>query len=124
MTKLVLQLEVKLTAKELQDKGQEMATAMLQYDEYEAEKKAQAKELGAKMTELHETLSKLATVYDKKAEVRAVDCIVELNSPETGTKRYTRLDTKEVFKEEPMTEKERQTNLFDKEEAEEPVTVN
>ena len=45
MQKIVLDLEVKLTAKELQEKGQAMATAVIQYDKYEAEKKAIAKDL-------------------------------------------------------------------------------
>lgn len=39
MEKITLELEVRLTAKELQEKGQEMASAVLQYERYESEKK-------------------------------------------------------------------------------------
>ena len=112
MAKVVLDLKCKLTPKELQEKAQEMATAVIQYDEFEDEKKAQAKELGDKMKDLHLTLSKLAKITRSKAEHRPVECDVELNVPEVGTKRITRSDTKEIIKEMPMTMEERQTNLF------------
>jgi hypothetical protein len=113
MQKIVLDLEVKLTAKELQEKGQEMASAVLQYDEYEEEKKAIAKDLGDKMKELHGKLSALAKVTRRKTEVRPVECKVELDTPEVGSKRITRADTKEIIKEMPMTLAERQSNLFE-----------
>jgi hypothetical protein len=113
MTKITLDLEVKLTAKELQEKGQEMASAVLRYDEYEEEKKAIAKDLGDKMKELHGKLSALARVTRRKTEVRPVECKVELDTPEVGTKRITRADTKEIIKEMPMTIAERQSNLFE-----------
>jgi hypothetical protein len=112
MQKITLDLEVKLTPKELQEKGQEMASAMLKYDEYEEEKKAIANDLGAKMKELHAKLSSLAKVTRRKTEVRPVECTVELDTPETGTKRITRVDTKAVIKEMPMTMAERQTEMF------------
>jgi hypothetical protein len=113
MNKIVLDLEVKLTPKELQEKGQEMASAVLQYDDYEAEKKEIAKDLGDKMKDLHLQLSGLAKVTRRKTEVKPVECKVELNTPETGTKRITRMDTKEIIKEMPMTVAERQSNLFE-----------
>lgn len=113
MNKIVLDLEVTLTPKELQEKGQEMAAAVLQYDDYESEKKEIAKDLGDKMKDLHLKLSALARVTRRKTEVKPVDCKVELNTPETGTKRITRLDTKVIIKELPMTVAERQSNLFE-----------
>ena len=112
MQKIVLDLEVKLKPKELEEKGQEMASAVLQYDEYEEEKKAIAKELGDKLKDLHVKLSSLAKVTRRKTEVRPVECTVELDTPETGTKRITRTDTKAIIKEMPMTMAERQTELF------------
>lgn len=112
MEKITLGLECKLTAKELQEKGQEMAAAVLKYDEYEEEKKQIAKELGDKLKELHGQLSALAKMTKLKREMRQVECQVELNVPEVGTKRITRLDTNQIIKEMPMTIDERQTNLF------------
>ena len=112
MQKITLDLEVRLKPKELEEKGQEMASAVLQYDEYEEEKKLIAKDLGDKMKELHAKLSSLAKVTRRKTEVRPVECTVELDTPETGTKRITRTDTKVVIKEMPMTMAERQTELF------------
>jgi len=113
VNKIVLDLEVNLTSKELQEKGQEMAAAVLQYDDYEAEKKRLDKALSDKMKDLHLKLSALAKVTRRKTEVKPVECKVELNTPETGTKRITRMDTKTIIKELPMTLAERQTNLFE-----------
>jgi hypothetical protein len=110
--KISLESEVQLTAKELQQKGQEMAAAILKYDDYETEKKAIVKDLGDKMKELHAQLSVLAKVTKRKHEFRQVECQVELNMPADGTKRITRLDTKEIIKELPMTTSEKQSNLF------------
>jgi hypothetical protein len=118
MQKITLDLEVRLTPKELQQKGQEMASTMLQYDEYEAEKKAIANDLGAKMKELHAKLTALAKVTKRKTEVRSVECEVQLNTPETGTKRIIRTDTEEIIKELAMTLAERQTELFAQDEIE------
>ena len=111
MEKITLELEVRLTPKELQEKGQEMASAVLQYDRYENEKKEIAADLGAKMKELHGKLSKLADVVDRKAEMRSVECQVELDHPIPGSKATIRMDTGEMIKEEPMTPQERQGNL-------------
>lgn len=113
MQKIVLDLEVKLTPKELQEKGQEMASAVLQYDEYKEEKKAIDKDLDGKLKDLHLKLSGLAKVTRRKTDVRPVECTVELNTPEVGTKRITRTDTKVVIKEMAMTLSERQSNLFE-----------
>jgi len=113
MQKITLDLEVKLKPKELEEKGQAMASAVLQYDEYDKEKKAIAKEIGDKLKDLHVELSALAKVTRRKTEVRPVECTVELDTPETGTKRITRTDTKAVIKEMPMTMAERQSNLFE-----------
>jgi hypothetical protein len=113
MAKITLDLEVKLKPKELEEKGQQMASDVLQYDEYEDEKKAQAKELGDKMKELHGKLSAAAKILRRKTEVRPVECLVEMNTPEVGTKRITRSDTKEILKELPMSVAERQSNLFE-----------
>lgn len=112
--KITLNLEVKLTAEELQAKGQEMALAVLKYDEYEAEKKEIAKDLGDKMKELHGKLSAMAKVTRRRTDIRPVECIVHLDTPEVGTKRIVRGDTEEVLKEMPMTPDERQRELFDK----------
>lgn len=112
MNKIMLDLEVKLKGKELEEKGQEMASAMLEYDDYEEEKKQQANELGKKMKELHAKLTGLAKITRRKTEVRPVECTVEFDVPEVGTKRIIRTDTKAIIKEMPMTVDERQTKLF------------
>lgn len=112
MEKITLELECKMTSKELQEKGQTMAAKVLEYDEYKKEKKAIDADLTEKMNTLHGELSALAKVTKSKHEVRSVECSVELDTPETGTKRITRLDTNAVIKESPMTMAERQTNLF------------
>jgi hypothetical protein len=118
--KITLELPVKLTAEELMEKGQKMATAILKYDEYEAEKKEIAADLGDKMKKLHAELTALGTVVDRKTEDRPVVCKIELNQPEDGMKTIWRQDTGEAVKEEKMTAEDRQEKLP----LEEPVTVN
>lgn len=112
MQKVTLDLEVKLKPKEIEEKAQQMASWVIEYDEYEAEKKAQAKELGDNMKELHTKLSDISKVVKRKSERRPVECHIELNTPNVGTKRITRADTGEVIREVLMTDDERQTNLF------------
>lgn len=113
MAKVTLNLECKLTPEEIQNKSHEMATAVIQYNEYETEKKAIAKDLGDKMKDLHSELTKLARITRRGAVNRPVECSVELNVPEVGTRRIVRLDNGVTIQEIPMTDAERQTNLFD-----------
>jgi hypothetical protein len=110
--KLVVDLKVKLTEEELREKGQQMASKVIQYNEYEAEKKEIASDLGAKMKDLHAELTVLAKATRSQEETRPVECEVLFDVPEVGTKRIVKKDTMEVLKELAMTAEERQTELF------------
>ncbi len=54
----------------------------------------------------------LAKVIGDRVEERMVACVVEYHAPCEGTKRVVRTDTGEVVREEPMTDAEKQLNLF------------
>ena len=47
-----------------------------------------------------------------RAEERLVECAVQFHRPTEGVKRIVRTDTGEVIAEEPMTDQEKQLNLF------------
>ena len=115
MQKLTMDLEVKLEEHELLKMGQTIASKMVKYDQLEEEKKETTRAAGETLKELRAEMSALAKTIRKKTETRSVNCTVEMNTPVVGTKRFTRLDTGEVFKESPMTMEERQTNLFGEE---------
>src|SRR5271166_2049216 len=113
MKKLTLDLECQLTADELQDRGQQISTAMVRYDEVEETKKAANAEASDEMKGLRTKMSELAHVIRKKAETRPIECLVKFHTPEVGVKRIIRKDTNEIVRDEPMSESERQNNLFD-----------
>jgi hypothetical protein len=113
MKKLTLDLECQLTAEELQDRGQQISTAMVRYDEVEEAKKAANAEASEEMKGLRAKMSELAHVIRKKAETRPIECVVRFHTPEVGVKRIIRKDIGEIVRDQPMTESERQNNLFD-----------
>jgi hypothetical protein len=78
---------------ELEQKGQELSTSMLKYDEVEQAKKAATAEFTDEMKGLRGTMRSLSQVIRKRGEVRPVDCKVIFHTPEIGTKRTVRMDT-------------------------------
>jgi hypothetical protein len=113
MKKVTLELACQLTGEEIQDKGRAIAGYMVQYDESEALKKAQAKEAADELKALRTKMSDLAQVIKAGAELRPVECEVRFNVPTVGTKRIVRKDTNELVRDEAMSPDEQQNNLFD-----------
>jgi hypothetical protein len=110
--KTVEALFCEFTDAELEQKGQELSTTMLKYDEVEAAKKVATAEFTDEMKGLRGSMRGLSQAIRKRGEVRPVDCKVVFHVPEIGIKRTVRLDTGEVVREEAMSTDERQENLF------------
>jgi hypothetical protein len=106
-------LPVQFTPEELNERRDEIASAMLEYDRVEAQKKIAAKEYAAVLKTLRTDMSRLARQINRGGEERDVECTLTFHDPEPGFKTITRLDTGEVVRQEPMTDDEKQENLFD-----------
>jgi hypothetical protein len=70
------------------------------------------KEFKERLVGLNEQQRKLARVIRGRVELRMVQCAVLFHAPLEGVKRIVRMDTGEVVREEPMTDSEKQLNLF------------
>jgi len=112
MKEIVLDLICELNEAEVNDRAQQLSSALQRYDEVEIEKKNSAKKYADLLGELGGQTRKLSGVIRRRAEVRPVFCAVMFNSPTNGTKRTVRKDTGEIVKDEPMSSAEMQNNLF------------
>jgi len=61
---------------------------------------------------MDETQRKVASAIRTRCEIRMVRCWVTYHEPCEGMKRVVRMDTGDVVSEEPMTDAEKQLNLF------------
>lgn len=101
-----------LDDEELLVRGQMLSDCSQQYELVEKQKKDTMKEFGEQLGELRSTRIGLAQAIKDKREKRLVECVVMYHSPVQGTKRFTRLDTGEFVRDEPMSASEMQQNLF------------
>jgi hypothetical protein len=113
LRKITIALPCDFTGEELEQKGQDMSATMLEYDDVEERKKVSAKEFSEQMKELRGRMRSLSKQIRRKGEERAVECGVQMHNPTVGFKTIVRLDTGEIVKTEPMTDEERQDNLFE-----------
>lgn len=110
---VTLDLVCDLNEEELRQRGATLSSTSLEYDLVEQQKKDATKEFADSLKELRGTMRRLSCVIREKAETRPVLCAVEFHSPVQGTKRFTRLDTGEFVRDEPMSSQECQAHLFD-----------
>ena len=113
MKQITETLTCELSEAELNEKGQLMSAAMLEYDETEDRKKAATKDFSESLQELRSRMRQLSKIIREKTEPRSVTCAVRYHNPEPGMKRIIREDTGEIVRDEQMTMEERQRNLFD-----------
>jgi hypothetical protein len=111
--KLTLSLPVQFTAAELAERETALVEATLEYDRIEAEKKIAAKQFSEALKGLRREGSSLARQIQRGGQDAPVECIVTFHDPEPGFKSIMRGDTGEVLRQEPMTDEEKQENLFD-----------
>ena len=108
-----LALMCTLTDLEVQSRGNMLGETVGSIDETNRSLTETRKRFKEKLVGLNETQRKLARILHERAEERMVDCVVQFHTPCEGIKRVIRMDTGEVVKENPMTNSEKQLNLFD-----------
>ena len=111
--RLILSLPVHLTDDELLMKGRELAALERETDQADAERKAISKEMGEKVKEMRERALTMAQVIETKQEKRPVECVQHKNWV-ASTVETVRSDTGEVVQERPMSERDRQEAMFEK----------
>lgn len=105
-------LRVKLTREEVEDRADRAANLIEERDALEEEMKAYQKAKKAEIEKLEAEHRQLSNEVRTKATYRDVDCERIYDWDETKVTEI-RLDTGEVMKKRPMTERELQMGLFD-----------
>ena len=118
MKRTTLSLNCQFSDDELAAKAQELSQATIELRDTEEEKAEVSKSYSEHIKELRSRMSGLAKAYKARGETRLVDCIVRMNEPEPLQKTTIRTDTGEIAKVEPMTDEERQQELFEEKEHE------
>ena len=109
----VLDLRVKLSDKELQSYGAELAELEGQVDLLDAELREARREHKSKVGDIKDRILSLSTKIRERSELSPVECQVTFDHPREGYKRTVRLDTMEtVGKDQRMTAAELQRSLF------------
>jgi hypothetical protein len=112
MKKVTLALHCDYSPEELNERRDELATVVLRHHEVERQKADSMKDFKERLDALDTRRDQLAHQIRDKGEPRAVECAVDMNRPQPGIKRTSRLDTGEFVKDELMTDQDRQQNLF------------
>ncbi len=110
--RLTLSLRCEFTSEELQEKGEELSAIVLRYEEVDEERKTVSQTYREQLSDLRSDRKRLSSLIRKKGEDRPVECIAKFHDPHVGEKTIVRLDTGEIVRIEPMTDEERQDNLF------------
>ena len=118
MKRITLSLHCEFSDDELAAKAQELSQATIELRDTEEEKAEVSKSYGEHIKELRSRMSGLAKAYKARGETRLVDCVVRMNEPEPLQKTTIRTDTGEIVKVEPMTDEERQQELFEEKQEE------
>jgi len=116
--RITLSLHCEFSDDELAAKAQELSQATIELRDTEEEKAEVSKSYGEHIKELRSRMSGLAKAYKARGETRLVDCVVRMNEPEPLQKTTIRTDTGEIVKVEPMTDEERQQELFEEKQEE------
>jgi hypothetical protein len=115
--KISLSLACVYTSEEMDEKRDRLSASILEYDKCEDEKAEVAKTYNENLKALRVEMRSLSRAINRKGEDRPVDCVVEFHNPEIGFKTTIRTDTGEIVRQEPMTDDERQENLFEETDA-------
>jgi len=107
MDKITKTLTCILTARELREKGAELARALTDWESTEEEKKKVTKELGDRVKDLEANMKRLGRIVRTGKEEREVECIW-VAAPSSETMRLIRQDTGEEETSRPMTKEERE----------------
>jgi hypothetical protein len=110
--RIEMELPCALTDEEVQSRGRMLGETIWAIDETQAARTSAMKEFKERLVGLNEMQRKLAGSIRDRMENRMVGCALQFHTPGEGMKRTVRLDTGEVVREEPMSEAEKQLNLF------------
>lgn len=110
--RIELELPCSLTDEEIQSRGRMLGETIWTIDDTNAARTASMKEFKEKLVGLNEQQRKLARIISNRVETRMVRCAIQFHAPCEGMKRVVRMDTGEMVREEPMTDSEKQLNLF------------
>jgi hypothetical protein len=110
--RIELELPCELTDEELHSRARMISETIGQIDDVQAARTEQMKKFKEHLTGLVEMQRKLARIIKTGIEPRMVYCAVLFHTPCEGHKRIIRTDTGEPVREEPMTDQEKQLNLF------------
>lgn len=94
-------------------KTQDMAACIGEIDDVESRKADANKAFRRELAELDERMRRIAHQVRTRTESRMVSCEITFHQPQLGYKRTVRLDTGEIVREEPMTDEERDSRLFE-----------
>jgi hypothetical protein len=112
---VTLELDVDLTAPEIKERGELLAKTENESAKLTEERTAARQMFNTKIKEKETDITRLALDIERKKELRKVPCEIQFDVA-ANTKKYVRLDTKEVVREETMTlaeiEHARQGNMF------------
>ncbi|HVW78543.1 MAG TPA: hypothetical protein VHB45_13085 [Alloacidobacterium sp.] len=109
---LEMKLSCVLTDEEVQRRGRALGETVSQIDALSKARTAAMKEFKDKQVGLEEEQRELSRAIRDRLEERMVRCAVQFHAPQEGYKRIVRLDTGEIVRKEPMTDAEKQLNLF------------
>lgn len=109
--KIEMQLRHTFTPVETIEIAKKMAEASRELNQAEDEKKAVTSQLKAKVDAISARVSEYAGKINSGFEYRNTPVLVKYNTPKTGQKQMTRLDTKELVGTEDMSMGEMQMDL-------------
>lgn len=111
MRKISRILRCDYSAEELDEKRDELANATIEIGRVEEQKASVNRQFKEKLDGLYSETAELAAQIKERHELRATECIVDLNKPNVGEKTIIRTDTGEMVAIEVMTMEERQEEL-------------
>ncbi len=112
MTDCEMEFACALSEDELRARGRMLGETIYAIDETNAERAETMRKFKDTLTGLNERQRKLAAAIRSRTETRLVNCVVYYHTPDEGIKLVVRTDTGEVVGEMPMTNAEKQLNLF------------
>lgn len=104
---------------ELQEKGQELSSSVLEFADVEAQKKTKVDEFKTILDGIEGRIHRFSKEIRAKGREVPTPCTVKFHTPRTAFKQIVRLDTGELVREEQMSPQECQENLFETKELDE-----
>ena len=119
MKKIKMMLHCDFTDQVMAEKRDELSMAIIVAHKTKEEKKKVDQQFKEQLDALYASATSLARQIRARGESKEVECLVKMHDPNEFEKTTIRLDTGEIVLTEPMTQEERQENLF----PDEPVTL-